>query len=113
MKKFFSQKCKKVSLIYSERGENYIIHIPLLSKKKPNISQSKQIVLSPLSGGPNMKYRLLTDSEMENEVSGEALTLTAVMAVLATAIIAVIVYKLFLSDKGSATVPGGWKFSWN
>ena len=50
---------------------------------------------------------------MENEVSGEALTLTAVMAVLATAIIAVIVYKLFLSDKGSATVPGGWKFSWN
>lgn len=60
-----------------------------------------------------MKYELLTDSEMENEVSGEALTLTAVMAVLATAIIAVIVYKMFLSDKGNATVPGGWKFSWN
>lgn len=60
-----------------------------------------------------MKYQLLTDSEMENQVSGEALTLTAVMAVLATAIIAVIVYKLFLSDKGNATVPGGWKFSWN
>lgn len=60
-----------------------------------------------------MSYRLLTDSEMENQVSGEALTLTAVMAVLATAIISVIVYKLFLSDKGSANVPGGWKFSWN
>ena len=67
----------------------------------------------PLSGGINMKYELLTESEMENQVSGEALTLTAVMAVLATAIIAVIVYKLFLSDKGNATVPGGWKFSWN
>lgn len=60
-----------------------------------------------------MSYRLLTDSEMENQVSGEALTLTAVMAVLATAIISVIVYKLFLSNKGSANVPGGWKFSWN
>ena len=50
---------------------------------------------------------------MEQEVSGEALTLTAVMAVLATAIVAVIVYRLFMSKKGTATVPGGWKFSWN
>ena len=60
-----------------------------------------------------MKYQLLTEQEMSEEISGEALTLTAVMAVLATAIIAVIVYRLFLSKKGSATVPGGWKFSWN
>ncbi len=60
-----------------------------------------------------MKYELLSEQEMENQVSGEALTLTAVMAVLATAIIAVIVYRMFMSDKGSATVPGGWKFSWN
>lgn len=60
-----------------------------------------------------MKYELLTDQEMENQVSGEALTLTAVMAILATAIIAVVVYRMFMSDKGSATVPGGWKFSWN
>lgn len=50
---------------------------------------------------------------MEQEISGEALTLTAVMAVLATAIVAVIVYRLFMSKKGTATVPGGWKFSWN
>lgn len=60
-----------------------------------------------------MKYQLLTDEEMENEVSGEAITLTAVMAILATAIIAVVVYRMFMSKKGSATVPGGWKFSWN
>ena len=60
-----------------------------------------------------MQYRLLTESEMENQISGEALTLTAVMAVLATAIISVVVYKLFMSDKGSTTVPGGWKFTWN
>ena len=74
------------------------------------------VVLTKISLPPQevyMKYQLLSDSEMENQVSGEALTLTAVMAVLATAIIAVIVYKLFLSDKGNATVPGGWKFSWN
>ena len=60
-----------------------------------------------------MKYQLLTNEEMENEVSGEAITLTAVMAILATAIIAVVVYRMFMSKKGSATVPGGWKFSWN
>ena len=66
-----------------------------------------------LSGGVFMKYELMTEEEMQNHVSGEALTLTAVMAVLATAIIAVVVYRMFMSKKGSATVPGGWKFSWN
>ena len=66
-----------------------------------------------LSGGTFMKYQLLTEEEMQQEVSGAALTLTAVMAVLATAIIAVIVYRMFMSKKGSASVPGGWKFSWN
>ena len=60
-----------------------------------------------------MKYELLTDAEMTNETSGAAVTLTAVMAVLATAVIAVIVYKLFLSKKGTAQIPGGWKFTWN
>lgn len=60
-----------------------------------------------------MKYRLLTEKEMQEQVSGEALTLTAVMAVLATAIVAVVVYRLFMSKKGTTTIPGGWKFSWN
>ena len=60
-----------------------------------------------------MKYQLLTEKEMQEQVSGEALTLTAVMAVLATAIIAVVVYRMFMSEKGSTTVPGGWKFTWN
>ena len=85
----------------------------LNSKNQQRTYQFIYYSIFPLSGGIQMKYELLTDSEMENQVSGEALTLTAVMAVLATAIIAVIVYKLFLSDKGNATVPGGWKFSWN
>ena len=60
-----------------------------------------------------MKHELMTEQEVNEQISGEALTLTAVMAVLATAIIAVIVYRMFMSNKGSATVPGGWKFSWN
>lgn len=60
-----------------------------------------------------MKYELMTNEELELEKSGEAITLAAVMAVLAVAIVAVVAYKLFVSNKGTATVPGGWKFTWN
>ena len=54
----------------------------------------------------------MNEEELQNESSG-AVTLAAVMAVLATAIVAVIAYRLFVSKKGTATVPGGWKFTWN
>ena len=60
-----------------------------------------------------MNYTLMSQEELDQEISGEAITLTAVMAILATAVIAVVVYRLFLSKKGSASVPGGWKFTWN
>lgn len=60
-----------------------------------------------------MKYEILNEEELALCKSGEAITLTAVMAILATAVIAVVAYRLFLSKKGSATVPGGWKFTWN
>ena len=60
-----------------------------------------------------MKYELMSEQELTQEVSGEAITLAAVMAILATAVISVIVYRLFMSQKGSATIPGGWKFTWN
>ena len=56
---------------------------------------------------------MMNEEELREEISGEAITLTAVMAILATAVMAVIVYRLFLSKKGTATVPGGWKFTWN
>lgn len=59
-----------------------------------------------------MKYTLMNKNELCSQKVGEAITLTAVMAVLATAVIAVVIYKLFLSNKGGATIPGGWKFSW-
>ncbi|MEA5061560.1 hypothetical protein SDC9_104192 [bioreactor metagenome] len=51
--------------------------------------------------------------ELSNQYVGAAITLTTVMAVLAVAIAAVVVYKLFLSNKGTAVIPGGWKFTWN
>lgn len=55
----------------------------------------------------------LDDIELENIKGGEVITLTVVMAVLATAIIAVVVYRLFMSSEGSATIPGGFKFTWD
>lgn len=61
-----------------------------------------------------MNYELMSDEEMQAEVSGGgAITLTAVMAVLSAAVLAVVVYKIFLSKKGTAQIPGGWKFTWN
>ena len=54
----------------------------------------------------------LSSIEQEKIVTGEAITLTAVMAVVAIAVCAVIVYKLFMSKEGQTTIPGGWKFSW-
>ena len=60
-----------------------------------------------------MNYRILTEEEMTSTYGGEAITLASVMTVLCAAIIAVVLYRLFMSKKGTATVPGGWKFTWN
>ena len=59
-----------------------------------------------------MKQQIMTPEEMENHRVGEAITLTAVMAIVTVAVMAVVVYRLFRSGKGGVTVPGGWKFSW-
>lgn len=59
-----------------------------------------------------MEYVKLTQKECDNHYVGEGLTLTAVMAVAAVAVMAVVVYRLFMSGKGSAAIPGGFKFSW-
>ncbi|MDD7316054.1 MAG: hypothetical protein PUG55_01265 [Bacillales bacterium] len=58
-----------------------------------------------------MKKQLYMN-ECENIITGEVISLTAVMAIVAIAVAAVIVYRLFMSKEGSATMPGGWKFSW-
>ncbi len=54
----------------------------------------------------------LTEKQCSDIYVGEPITLTTVMAVIAVALVAVIIYRLFLSGEGSATIPGGWKFSW-
>lgn len=59
-----------------------------------------------------MKYEILKDYELRQHCVGEPITLTAVMAILVTAIVAVVVYRLFFSNAGSATIPGGFKFDW-
>ena len=59
-----------------------------------------------------MKQQIMTLEEMSNHRVGEAITVTAVMALVTVAVMAVVVYRLFRSGKGGVTVPGGWKFSW-
>ena len=54
----------------------------------------------------------LSFSEMGNVIGGEPITLTAVMAIMSIAVVAVIIYRLFMSKSGSTTLPGGFKFSW-
>lgn len=59
-----------------------------------------------------MKYELLNENELENHEVGAAISVASVLAVLVAAAIAVVLYKVFISNKGSATI-GGWKFNWN
>ncbi|MCQ2799515.1 MAG: hypothetical protein MJ228_01955 [Bacilli bacterium] len=59
-----------------------------------------------------MNGRSLTLKEREEICPGEALALTAVLAVLSISIISVVVYRLLKSRKGTAKVPGGWQFNW-
>ncbi len=59
-----------------------------------------------------MNYTLLTEEELEQKPMGLAITVGSVMALACIVIIAVIIYRMFLSKEGSATVPGGWKFTW-
>ena len=55
--------------------------------------------------------RMLSDEENKEIMTGE-ITLAAVMAICAIAIVAVVVYRMFMSKEGSSSIPGGWKFSW-
>ncbi|MBO7615531.1 MAG: hypothetical protein J6T15_07570 [Bacilli bacterium] len=59
-----------------------------------------------------MRFRELSLEECKSIQPGEVITVTTVMAVVLAAVIAVVVYRLFRSGKGTLTVPGGWKFDW-
>ena len=58
-----------------------------------------------------MNYQKISEEDCKSIYVGEAITLSAVLAILAAAVVAVLVYKLFISSKGSAAL-GDWKFSW-
>ena len=60
----------------------------------------------------NKNMIILTEEELENNKPGEAITVAAVMACLVASIVAVIIYKLFISGTGNVTIPGGFKFTW-
>lgn len=53
----------------------------------------------------------LSEQECKEIVTGE-ITLAAVMTICAIAIVAVVVYRMFMSKEGSTAIPGGWKFTW-
>ena len=57
-----------------------------------------------------MKYPL-SQKDMKTIVTGEV-ALATVMAICAIALMSVVICKLFMSNEGSSTVPGGWKFTW-
>lgn len=54
----------------------------------------------------------LTSTQIETIRGGEVVSLTAVMAVMIIAISTVIVYRLFMSSSGVASIPGGFRFEW-
>ncbi|MCH5172060.1 MAG: hypothetical protein J1F31_04480 [Erysipelotrichales bacterium] len=57
--------------------------------------------------------RKLSDLELKEIEGGEAITIASIMAILAVALVTVITYRLFMSAKGNATLPGGFKFTWD
>ncbi len=59
-----------------------------------------------------MEGALLSEKELIAIAPGEALTLTAVMAVLVIAVMAVVIYRLLKSSDGGVKLPGGWSFDW-
>ena len=57
-----------------------------------------------------MKYKL-SKKDMKTIVTGE-IALTTVLTICASALMGVVIYKLFMSNEGQTQVPGGWKFVW-
>lgn len=56
--------------------------------------------------------KLTVEEEMQTK-GGEAITLSAMMALLAIGIVTVLCYKLFFAkDGGKVALPGGFTFQW-
>lgn len=59
-----------------------------------------------------MEKIILTEKELMEIRPGEALTIGAILAIMAIAIAAVAAYKLFTSSEASIKFPGGFTFKW-
>jgi hypothetical protein len=60
-----------------------------------------------------MKIRRLSQAEAVEVKGGEAITLSAVMALMAIAIIAIVCYRIFMGKTGKVNLPGGFVFQWD
>ncbi len=57
--------------------------------------------------------RKIEEAEEKTLQGGEAITLSAIMAMLAIGIVSVICYKMFFAkDGGKVALPGGFTFQW-
>ncbi len=54
----------------------------------------------------------LRQASLEGVRPGEALSLGAIMAILAIGIVVVVAYNLFKTNEGSVKLPGGFTFEW-
>lgn len=59
-----------------------------------------------------MKYEIMSENELEETRVGAAITVASILAILCAAAVAIILYRVFMSKKGSASI-GGWKFTWD
>lgn len=55
----------------------------------------------------------LNENELNTSRVGEALTLATVFIVFTTVILSVVAYRLFISNGGKISLPGGYKFEWS
>lgn len=53
-----------------------------------------------------------SEEELNNTRAGEALTLATVFVVFTTVILSIVAYRLFVSNGGKISLPGGYKFEW-
>ena len=53
-----------------------------------------------------------SEEELNNTRVGEALTLATVFVVFTTVILSIVAYRLFVSNGGKISLPGGYKFEW-
>lgn len=56
--------------------------------------------------------RQLNKEELNAICGGAGITIASVLAVMAIGFSFVVIYRFFISSKGSMTLPGGYVFNW-